>query len=680
MFVKHPDYPTLLSPWSIRGHELRNRVVFPPTCPTWVDNPWSGRFTDQAVAYYRERAAGGVGLVIIGATHVHPSSLAAPLAIGSIYDDRAIEPLARVAEAVHAEGAKLAIQLLHTGVRSALAFKQDTRFDPDAEWYSRAPSQIPLGETPGSLTPKAMDDAEIEEIITAFGTAAERAAAAGLDGVEFHLSHGYLPWQFLSPLYNHRDDAWGGDTERRLAFPVRCLDEIRQAVGQDRFVGYRINSTSFWPGDLETPDIVEVVRQLEARCDVDYVSVSAGVHHAFIHTPMHFEQGWERDLASPITEVSSKPVLMVGRITEPGVAERMLVEGHGDAVCLGRQLFADPDWVQKAVERRPQDIRRCVAANLCWKTAMQSRRVQCVYNPAMGREAAWGRGTLTRVADPKRVLVIGGGPAGLEYARVASARGHQVTVVEAAAEVGGHALLQSRLPTRQEYGRVGRWLGEQAAGNGADIRTGVRVDEDTLDGLFDELAPDHVVLSTGSRAVRDGFQGWTAKPVPGWETGRTAGWDEVAEGTVVPEGRVVVVDDQSDVIAPLTAVLLAQRGAEVALVTRWPMVGMETVLDVYLEWIYPQLYAAGVEMIPDHFITAIDGDRVTLSLIHDHSGQTTRQLAADWVVMATARRSQDALRAPLQQRGISFEVIGDAVAPRGTYEAVYEGHRQGRKL
>ncbi|WP_162001804.1 hypothetical protein [Streptomyces violaceusniger] len=360
---------------------------------------------------------------------MHPSSLAAPLAIGSIYDDRAIEPLARVAEAVHAEGAKLAIQLLHTGVRSALAFKQDTRFDPDAEWYSRAPSQIPLGETPGSTTPKAMDDAEIEEIITAFGTAAERAAAAGLDGVEFHLSHGYLPWQFLSPLYNHRDDAWGGDTERRLAFPVRCLDEIRQAVGQDRFVGYRINSTSFWPGDLETPDIVEVV----------------------------------------------------------------------------------------------------------------------------------------------------------------------------------------------------------------------------------------------------------AQPVPGWESGRTAGWDEVAEGTVAPQGRVVVVDDQSDAIAPLTAVLLAQRGADVALVTRWPMIGMETILDVCLEWIYPQLYAAGVAMVPDHFITAIDGDRVTLSLVHDHSGRTTRELGADWVVMATARRSQDALRAPLQARGISFEVIGDAVAPRGTYEAVYEGHRQGRK-
>lgn len=300
MVVKESAFPRLLSPWRIRHSEIRNRVVFPPTCPTWVDDPWSGRFTDQAVAYYRERAAGGVGLIIIGATHVHPSSLAAPLTVGSLYDDRAIPPLARVAEAVHAEGAKLAIQLLHTGVRSMLAFKQDTRFDPDAEWFSRAPSQIPLGETPGAMTPKAMDDGEIEEIIDAFGAAAARAVAAGLDGVEFHLSHGYLPWQFLSPLYNHRDDAWGGNFERRLQFPVRCLDAMRSAVGDQPFLGYRINSTSFWPGDLETPDVVEVVRELEKRCDVDYVSVSAGVHHAFIHTPMHFEQGWERDLASPI--------------------------------------------------------------------------------------------------------------------------------------------------------------------------------------------------------------------------------------------------------------------------------------------------------------------------------------------------------------------------------------------
>jgi len=679
MNVKFP-YPTLLSPWKIRGSEMRNRVVFPPTCPTWVDDPWSGRFTEQAVAYYRERAAGGVGLVIIGATHVHPSSLAAPLAIGSIYDDRAIEPLARVAEAVHAEGAKLAIQLLHTGVRSMLAFKQDTRFDPDAEWFSRAPSQIPLGEAPGAHTPKAMDDDEIEEIIAAFGTAAARAIAAGLDGVEFHLSHGYLPWQFLSPLYNHRDDEWGGDFERRLRFPVRCLQEMRSAVGEAPFVGYRINSTSFWPGDLETPDVVEVVQALEAQCDVDYVSVSAGVHHAFIHAPMHFEQGWERDLASPIKAVSTKPVLIVGRITEPEVAERLLVEGHGDAICLARQLFADPDWVLKAQENRAHDIRRCVAANLCWKTAMQGRRVQCVYNPAMGRESIWGRGTLTPSDVPRRVLVIGGGPAGLEYARVAAARGHTITVVEATDQVGGHALLQSRLPSREEYGRIASWLGDQAAGNGADIRTGVRVDLAGLDDLLTELTPDHVVVATGSRAARDGLQGWTGQPVPGWESGRTAGWDEVAEGSVTPSGRVVVVDDQSDIVAPLTAVLLAQRGAQVTLVTRWPMIGMETIADVYLEWIYPQIYAAGVEMIRDHWITGITGDRVHLSLVHDHTGQTTRELSADWVVMATARRSQDALAEPLRRRGVSFEVIGDAVAPRGTYEAVYEGHRQARKL
>lgn len=680
MVVKESGFPRLLSPWRIRHSQIRNRVVFPPTCPTWVDDPWSGRFTDQAVAYYRERAAGGVGLIIIGATHVHPSSLAAPLTVGSLYDNCAIPPLARVAEAVHAEGAKLAIQLLHTGVRSMLAFKQDTRFDPDAEWFSRAPSQIPLGETPGAMTPKAMDDGEIEEIIDAFGAAAARAVAAGLDGVEFHLSHGYLPWQFLSPLYNHRDDAWGGDFERRLQFPVRCLDAMRSAVGDQPFLGYRINSTSFWPGDLETPDVVEVVRELEKRCDVDYVSVSAGVHHAFIHTPMHFEQGWERDLASPIKAVSGKPVLMVGRITEPRVAEQLLVEGHGDAVCLGRQLFADPDWVTKAEQGRPKDIRRCVAANLCWKTAMQGRRVQCVYNPAMGREAAWGRGTLRRADAPRRALVIGAGPAGLEYARVAAARGHTVTVVEAADQVGGHALLQSRLPTRAEYGRIGTWLGEQAVGNGAQIRTGVRVDGALLDELLAELQPDHVVLATGSRAARDGFQGWTGQPVPGWQSGRTAGWDEVAEGSVTPDGTVVVVDDQSDVVAPLTAVLLAQRGAQVSLVTRWPMVGMETILDVYLEWIYPQLYAAGVEMVRDHWITGIDGKQVTLSLVHDPTGGTTRQVTADWIVMATARHSQDALAQPLREREVSFEVIGDAVAPRGTYEAVYEGHRQGRKL
>src|SRR5919204_4461483 len=270
-------YPHLFSEWRIRNTTLKNRVVFPPTCPTWVSDPWNGLFTEQATKYYAERANGGVGLIIIGATHVHESSLMAPLLMPQLWDDRNIEPLSEIADAVHAAGCKLAIQLWHSGVRGFPIYKQETQFDLDATWYTLSPSQVPLGEFPGASTPKELSGEEIEEILDAYGSAAAPGIAAGLDGVEFHMSHGYLPWQFLSPFYNQRTDCWGGSYENRLRFPVEALARIRAAIGDEPFLGYRINSTSFWPGDLELDDVKQIVADFEARSDVDYVNLSAGV-------------------------------------------------------------------------------------------------------------------------------------------------------------------------------------------------------------------------------------------------------------------------------------------------------------------------------------------------------------------------------------------------------------------
>jgi len=672
-------YPHLFSEWQIRETTIKNRVVFPPTCPSWVSDPWNGLFTDMATAYYRERAKGGVGLIIIGAAHVHPSSIMAPLLMPQLFDDRQIEPLSRIARAVHAEGCKLAIQLWHSGVRGFPTYKQEAAYDPDATWYTLSPSQVPLGEFPGASTPKELDEDEIEELLAAYGAAAARALAAGLDGVELHLSHGYLPWQFISPLYNKRTDRWGGSLENRLRFPVEALARMRAAAGAEKFVGYRINSTSFWPGDLDIDDVRTIVAAIERQADVDYVNVSAGVHHAFIHTPMEFEAGWERGYARKIREVSSKPVLLVGRITTPDVAERLLEAGDGDAICLARQLFTDPYWAKKAQENRADDIRACVAANFCWKSVSRGGRVQCIYNPAVGREATWGEGTLNRAPVLKRILVIGGGPAGLEYARVAAARGHAVTLYEAEAETGGHVRVQSLLPSRAEYGEIGRWLGAQAEKNGATIVTGAPVTEEDLDRALEAVAPDHVVVATGSRVAVDGFQGWTGEALPGWETGNCVGWDDVATGRAKPRGTVMVLDDLCDVVAPLTAVAAREGGADaVTLVTRWPMVGMETILDVYLDWILPKLYRAGVEVCVDHFVRRIAGRAVTLYNVHHEEAE--RVLEADWIVMATGRRSENGLGKAVAARGLSVETIGDATAPRSAYEAVYEGHRQARKI
>lgn len=673
-------YPRLFSPLRLRHTTVKNRIVFPPTCPTWVASPQKAELTDLATAYYEERASGGVGLIIIGGTHVHPSSIAAPLAQPGLWDDRQIPGFAAVAEAVHRHGAKVAVQLRHTGMNGTAAYKMEPSADPDNTYYVLAPSQVPNGEYPLAQIPKELSDAEIEEILDCHASAAERAIRAGLDGIEFHIAHGFMSWQFLSPVHNQRTDKWGGSYENRLRYCVEALRRMRAAIGDGPFLGYRITSNSFWPNDLVLDDVVRIVADLERLTEIDFVDVTVGVDHRFIHTPMEFEGGWEKPYTKAIKAVSSKPVFMVGRITTPEVAESLLESGHGDAISLARQLFADADWANKAMEGRSEDIRRCVAANFCFKSVMGGSRVQCIYNPVTARERIWGRGTLKPASPAKRVLVVGGGPAGLEYARVAAARGHRVVILEKEAEAGGHSRLHSKLPTRAEFGRIGAWLAAQAVKNGAELRTSCEVTAENAIEILDRERPDHVVVATGSRVCRDGFQGWTGAPLPGHETARCIGWNEVATGEAVPDGDVLVIDDQSDVVGPLTAVAIAENGrsTSVKIVTRWPALGLETMRDSYLEWIFPRVYKAGVQMIPDRFVERIEGTKVVLYNLHHRTD--VMNLKADWIVMATARLSENSLAPLFEGAGRTVEVIGDAVAPRGTYEAVFEGHRQARKL
>jgi 2,4-dienoyl-CoA reductase-like NADH-dependent reductase (Old Yellow Enzyme family)/pyruvate/2-oxoglutarate dehydrogenase complex dihydrolipoamide dehydrogenase (E3) component len=673
-------YPHLFSPLRIRHTTIPNRVMFAPVCPTWVRSPHEGVFTEQAVAYYEERARTGLGMIILGGHLINKDTIYTPLGFPGLWNDAQLEGLANVARAVKRHGCALAVQLLHLGLRSPTPFlKTDPARHPDEyNSYMLAPSQLPAGEIPGGPTPKELEEHEIEYILQCYEDAARRAISAGLDGIEFHIAHGYLPWQFLSPFYNHRSDRWGGSYENRLRFSLEAMRRIRKRIGDRPFLGYRINSTSFWEGDLEIEDIKRIHADFEKELDIDYVSVSAGVHHSWIHTPMTFEEGWEREYTRAIKSVATKPVLLVGRVSHPGVAENLLASGDADAILLARQMIADEQWMTKVKEGRVSDIRRCVAANYCWRAVIRGSRVQCAYNPVVGREAVWGASSMTKVSAPRRVLVIGAGAAGLEYARVAAARGNEVVVHEREEAVGGHVRAYGALPNRQQYGTIATWLAEQARGNGATIKTNSPVTADNLDAVLAGLRPHHVVVATGARYRRDGFQGQTGKPLPGWETGNCVTWDEVALDKVKVSGEVLVVDELADVAAPLTAVKLAKLGARVRLLTKWPMIGWETAAEVYLHWILTYLYEAEVEMITDHAVKSINGAEVEIANIYQPS--RTRPVSADAIVMATARSSENALYHLLRQRSVSVEAIGCAVAPRTVYEATLEGHRAARKL
>jgi 2,4-dienoyl-CoA reductase-like NADH-dependent reductase (Old Yellow Enzyme family)/thioredoxin reductase len=674
------SYRHLFSPLRIRNTTLPNRVVFGPVCPTWVRSPHEGIFTEQAVAYYEERAKTGLGMIILGGHLINKDTIYTPLGFPGLWNDAQLEGLANVARAVKRHGCALAVQLLHLGLRSPTPFlKTDPARDPDEyNPYMLAPSQVPAGEIPGGPTPKELEEHEIEYILQCYEDAARRAISAGLDGIEFHVAHGYLPWQFLSPFYNHRTDRWGGSYENRLRFSIEAMRRIRKRIGDRPFLGYRINSTSFWQGDLEIEDVKRIHADFERQTDIDYVSVSAGVHHSWIHTPMTFEQGWEREYTRAIKTVAKKPVLLVGRVSHPSVADEIVGSGDADAILLARQMIADEQWMTKVKEGRPNDIRRCVAANYCWRAVIRGSRVQCAYNPVVGREKAWGASSMRKVSSPKRVLVIGAGPAGLEYARVAAARGNEVVVYEREREVGGHVRAYGALPNRAQYGTIATWLAEQAIGNGATIKTATAITAENIDAVLASERPDHIVVASGARYRRDGFQGQTGKPLPGWETAHCVTWDEVALDTVKVSGEVLVVDEMADVAAPLTAVKMAKLGAKVRLLTKWPMIGWETTAEVYLHWILTYLYEADVEMITDHAVKRIDGTEV--EIVNIYAPSRSRLLKAATIVMATARSSEYAMYHLLRERGRSVEAIGCAIAPRTVYEATLEGHRAARKL
>lgn len=241
-------YPRLMSPWQIRHTRIENRVIFGPVCPTWVRSPHEGVFTEQAVAYYEERARTGIGMIILGGHLIDRDTLYTPAGFPGLWNEDQVEGLARVARAVKKHNCAIIVQLLHIGLRSPTPFlKTDPARDPyEYDPYMLGPSQMPVGEIPGGPTPKELEEHEIEYILKCFGDAAKRAISAGVDGVELHLGHGYLPWQFLSPLYNHRNDRWGGSYENRLRFSVECFRRIRKGIGERAILGYRINSTSFW--------------------------------------------------------------------------------------------------------------------------------------------------------------------------------------------------------------------------------------------------------------------------------------------------------------------------------------------------------------------------------------------------------------------------------------------------
>jgi mycofactocin system FadH/OYE family oxidoreductase 2 len=662
------DYPTLFSPLKIGPRTAKNRVWMTAHSTQLVKDH---NFSDEHVHYYAERARGGVGVITMEAMAVHPTTQPYK---GKIFAfDRAVVPnYRRLADAVHEHGCLLLAQPWHRGRET------NGTVNRLPVW---APSSVPdvvYREMPHVLTHE-----EIEELVNGYVLAARYAAEGGLDGVEVHgLAHGYLLGQFLSPATNHRTDQYGGSYENRLSLISRIIRLTRDEVGADMIVGVRINGDDGEvPGGLRNEHWVRIARSLADLGVLDYISVTQGTYaermNIYGATPK--PAGFQiEDTARIKQAVPELPVVVVGRMNTPELAERVLTAGQADFIGMARTLIADPQWPLKAESGRTGDIRPCVGANWCMASIVNSP-LACVHNPAVGREAELGEGTLTTAATPLKVAVVGGGPAGLRAALTATNRGHDVTLFEEQQELGGQVRLMARSKTYEEWQGITDWLISQLESTDARIELNHRVNADELlEGEFDS-----VVVATGSTPLTGG---WSSLHPASWGDGSTVKgadqWNvfsinQVLDGKAELGPRVMVFDDTGARQPVVVAEYLADRRHEVEIVTRLPQVSPDLEASRDLQATYRRARGKGIAFTTDAEVAEIVDDTVVLRDVW--TGELSNRESVDAVVLSTGNAAQDGIFHELCGR-VPVTAIGDCVSPRRIFNAIWEGELAGREL
>jgi 2,4-dienoyl-CoA reductase-like NADH-dependent reductase (Old Yellow Enzyme family) len=566
---------------------------------------------------------------------------------------------------VRAHGALAFLQLAHNGGVN------------QGPW-SKLPVWAPSAVANSMEAPKVLEKHEIAELVEHFARSAANAAAGGFDGIEIHGAHGYLIHEFLSPRSNRRDDEYGGSLENRMRFCVEVLQAVRAAVGSDVAVGLRLvgDEESRTPGDgsLGPDDAAEIAARLEAAGLVDFLNVSVGISGIGMVRPLYVPHLCGTYAAARVKQAcAGTPVFAVHRILEPHEAEGVLERGEADAVTLVRALIADPEWPGKAMGGRAATIRRCTGVNQgCYGNLTQGLPVTCVTNPAVGREDQLGYGTLVPASRRKRVVVVGGGPAGLEAAWVAAARGHEVVLLEREARLGGKILLAARLPGRDEVAGLATWRAGECERHGVDVRLGIAATPD----LVLALDPDAVIVATGGRATRDAPSKVHPMPVPGSEQRHVLDHEQALLRGDELGARVVILDAVGFIEAIGLGELLATGGREVTLAT--PLAAPLALDRETAAYALGRAVQAGVRYRPNTALAAIGERQVTLVDVLARRPETLADV--DHVVIRTHGLPCDDLYFMLQGRVPELLRVGDAVAVRTADRAVFDGHLAGRAL
>ena len=647
-------FPLLFQPLTIRRMGLKNRIMSTGHDTTL---PTDGLVNEALVAYHEARARGGVGLIVSQVAGVHETARYTSHMLMAT-EDECIAGFRKLAEVCHRHGCKIISQLFHPG-------REIMEGGDGLLTVAYAPSVSPNERF--RVMPRQLAKSMIDEIVAGYAQAARRIYEAGLDGVEFVASHGYLPAQFINPRVNRRTDDYGGSLDNRLRFAVEALEAMRASTSEEFVIGMRISSSERDENGLATDEALESCRRLEPL--LDYVNVTAGTSASLggavhIVPPMAYRNAYLASDSARFRQALDIPVFVAGRINQPHEAEALLAEGSADVCGMTRALICDPDMPAKAKDGRTDDIRACIACNqACIGHFQRGVPISCIQHPETGRELKYG--VLAPAQRSKKVLVVGGGPAGMKAAAVAAARGHQVSLFEASTQLGGQALLAQQLPRRAEFAGIVTNLSMEIERAQVRVGKGVRVDQ----ARVESERPDAVVLATGAVPyIPEMPDDGSVQIVNAWEllTKRKA-----------TGSRVVVADWRCDWIGPGIAEMLVGQGCSVELAVNGTHPG--ELLPLYVrDNVAAELHKIGVRVTP--YARLYGCDSGTVYMQHSVSEEPILFQDVDTLVLCLGHKPLDDLSSVLTDKVPELHIIGDCMAPRTAEEAVFEGLNVGAAI
>lgn len=651
------SFEALLAPLPLGSKTAPNRFVFAAHQTNFATHH---RFEKRHAAYYEARAAGGVGLIVLEGSVVHASDQPYEYVIFG-YDERVVPGYQLVAEAIHRHGALALAQLTHSGMQGSSHFSQHPLW---------APSPVP--EVNSREVPKEMEAEDIAAVIDGFVQAARHAMAGGLDGVEINAGQDSLIRQFMSPLTNQRQDSYGGDLDNRLRFAREVIRGVRQQVGGKGIVGLRLSADEHapWAG-IKPEDAAEIARLLVADGMIDFISVTSGsIYSGHLTRPgLYMPPGFAAHLAAGIKAAVSVPVFAQGSIVDLSMAASLVSNQQADAVEMTRALIADPELPHKLREGNSEDVRPCILSNQDNIIGLvQNPRLSCVNNPAAGYEGEAEFAPLTHAPVHHRIMVVGGGAAGLEAARVAALRGHEVSLYEQSDRLGGTLRLAAAAPGRERLALAVDWLEAQVRKLNVAITTGVEV----TPALVEAQAPDTVVVTVGGLPGR----------LPGVffdQMATVVNPRQVLNGEVsATPGKAVVLDAIGDPVGMSVAEWLSGHGWQVEIVTSDMFVGQRLTASLELTPWNQRAQAKGIVFRPQFDVEQVTARSVIgVDRFDRRQGEITD---VDLVVTVTPEFPNETLYFALKHAGQRVFRAGDCVAPRYMSQAILEGYRVGREV